>query len=138
MEHIKTLKIVWKKVGIREYLEYPSAPPLGPGPPSTTPLPEVVCLRTLCLHLLDHVSPSILEFCLFHHIIDAQFKNFARSIPRAKYLIPQRENMEFTPLVLATDVSYPRSNVLKAELFLFVKYTFAILALIHIRMAYII
>ena len=47
-----------------------------------------------------HVLPSILEFCLFHHRIDAQFQNFARSISRAKDLIPQRKNMEFTPLVL--------------------------------------
>ena len=46
--------------------------------------------------------------------------------------------MEFTPFVLETGVSYPHYNVLKAELFIFVKFTFAILALIHISMALII
>ena len=46
--------------------------------------------------------------------------------------------MEFKPLVLETGVSYPHSNFLKAELFIFVKFTFAILALIHISMVYII
>ena len=82
-----------------------------------------------------HVLPSILEFCLPHHKIDEQFQNIARSISRAKDLLPQRENMEFTPLVLEIDVLYPHSNVLKAEFFIFVKFTFAILALIHISMA---
>ena len=52
-------------------------------------------------------------------------------------ILPKR-NMEFTPLVLETDVSYPHANVLNAELFLFVNFTFAILAFIQISMAYII
>ena len=60
-----------------------------------------------------HVLPSVLEFCLFHHIIDAQFQNFAKSVSRAKDLLPLRERMEFTPLVLVTYVSYPHSNVLR-------------------------
>ena len=44
-----------------------------------------------------HVLPSILEFCLLHHKIDAQFQNIARSISMAKDLLSQRETWNLHP-----------------------------------------
>ena len=85
-----------------------------------------------------HVLPSILEFCLFHHRIDANFKILPDQYPGQKIYYPKEKTWNLHPWFWKKDVPYPHSNVLKAELFIFVKITFAILALIHISMAYII
>ena len=66
------------------------------------------------------------------------FKILPDQYPGQKIYYPKEKTWNLHPWFWKKDVSYPHSNVLKAELFIFVKIIFAILALIHRSMAYII
>ena len=120
----------------------------GPEPPSTTSL-LIICALHLCPRYRCVKFPRVwlmFPWTLFLHVLPCSAFNFGvlhnfkilpDQYPGQKIYYPKEKTWNLHPWFWKKDVSYPHSNVLKAELFIF-NCLYAILALIHISMAYII